>query len=114
MRRRLEPLSTTKSNPLMFPWLTGNNRRDTDSEEHENAMSDTDMDQVMEDFMMEMDMERPADFTHRYKAFSSDQLPESNLRLQIEFGGKCTIHNIGGCNTCSVDAAVGVGAIVAK
>ena len=57
-----------------------------------NGQSDTDMDRVIDEYMMEdMEMGPVISFTRRYKAFSSDQLPESNLRTQIEFGGKRTL-----------------------
>lgn len=94
----------------MFPWLTGRGRQDDPIHVSDTDMASNNNEDDDDYMMMDMDMGTTIDFTQRYKAFSSDQLPESNLQSQLEFGGKCThcyqlIH-------CSVDASVGLGETV--
>lgn len=71
------------------------NNNDNDGEEANadpyNDNDDDDYQGGLMPYAMDMDNDRVGLFQRTYKAFSSDQLPESNLREQLEFGGKSTI-----------------------
>jgi hypothetical protein len=68
----------------MFPWFAGRGNNE------ENEDIDAQDEREFLPYAMDMDYTGESAFSRPYRAFSSERLPESNLREQLEYGGKST------------------------
>ena len=84
-------------------WFTGNLR--------DNDNADNTGDTHEEQFMpYEMDLDDVYVFNKQLRAYSSEQLPESTLREQLEYGGKGTLVITQTLNTQTISVAPRIGA----